>query len=306
MAAISNCRIPCGSGNVLICRGRFRSAVGRGIIQNHGEELMKISVTICMLIFTVQNLNADMIADFDDLPLAPGSHWSGSYPIDDIGGSLQAGHFTSGSAVFENYSDGDWAIWGGFAYSNKTDVTTPGFMNQFSSFAGGAQTGGNFGVAYLDPYNSIVPTVVLEQAVKVSGLYVTNTTYTALDMLLGNPGFSKKFGGETENDPDWLLLTITGRDATGQATAAPVNFYLADYRFDDNSLDYVLDTWAYIDLSSLGVVSRLEFTMASSDSGSFGMNTPSYFALDTIVVPEPATLCLLAIGSFIISRRRHN
>ena len=82
-----------------------------------------------------------------------------------------------------------------------------------------------------------------------------------------------------------------------------VEFYLADYRFADNGEDYIVDTWEYIDLSSLGAVKSLEFGLSSSDVGDFGMNTPAYFALDT-VVPEPSSMALMVFGSLLISRRR--
>jgi hypothetical protein len=78
------------------------------------------------------------------------------------------------------------------------------------------------------------------------------------------------------------MLTITGKDSEGVVTGT-VDFYLADYRFVDNSEDYIVDTWQYVDLTSLGEVKNLEFTLSSSDVGDFGMSTPAYFALDTIV-----------------------
>jgi hypothetical protein len=62
-----------------------------------------------------------------------------------------------------------------------------------------------------------------------------------------------------------------------------VEFYLADYRFADNRDDYILDTWQYVDLTSLGMIKSLEFTLSSSDIGEWGMNTPAYFAIDTLV-----------------------
>ena len=62
-----------------------------------------------------------------------------------------------------------------------------------------------------------------------------------------------------------------------------MDVYLADYRFADNSLDYILDTWTFVDLKPLGEVATLEFALSSSDTGDFGMNTPAYFCLDTLI-----------------------
>jgi hypothetical protein len=66
-----------------------------------------------------------------------------------------------------------------------------------------------------------------------------------------------------------------------------VDFYLADYRFTDNSEDYIVDEWTWVDLSSLGAVDSLSFTLTSSDVGQFGMNTPAYFCMDNVFAADP-------------------
>jgi len=111
-------------------------------------------------------------------------------------------------------------------------------------------------------------------------MYVTNTTYAYLSMRNGDQ-FAKKFGGTDGNDPDWLKLTITGIDKDNNPTEQVV-FFLADFRFSDNSQDYIIDKWKWVDLTSLGTVVGLELSISSSDVGAFGVNTPSYFALDAL------------------------
>ena len=236
------------------------------------------------------------LANFENLTLGPNQYWNGS---------SGAGGFTSGPVFFNNLYTIDsftgWAFWGGWAYSDMTDSTTPGYGNQYSAIAGGGQGGSsNYGVAYLDTWYGTTPTVTLATPSIVEGAWFTNTTYAYLDMKNGSD-YSKKFGGATGSDLDWFLVKITGKNAAGQTTGS-VDFYLADFRF---AQDYILHDWTWADLSGLGEVKSLEFTLASSDSGSYGMNTPAYFAMDTMMTPEPGTLTLVGLGlAMALARRR--
>lgn len=213
--------------------------------------------------------------------------------------------FASAGATFENdFNDfGGGCCWSGWAYSQVTDATTPGFGNQYSAIPGsGAASSATYGISFTAGATS---RVVFDQPVSLVGGEVTNTTYAALSMRDGD-GFAKQFGGVSGSDPDYFLLTITGRDAANASTGS-VEFALADYRFANDALDYIVMDWAFVDLTGLGTVSALEFALASSDNGPFGMNTPAYFALDDLAftpVPEPASAALLALGLALVARRR--
>ncbi|MHC4563465.1 MAG: DUF4465 domain-containing protein [Planctomycetota bacterium] len=229
-------------------------------------------------------------ATFEDLPLAAESFYNGSD---------RAGGFTSGGLRFDNNYDVTFGSWDGFAYSNITDNTTPGWGNQYSAITGGGVGGSStYGVGYIGFVEP--PTTSLANARVFDGLFVTNNTYAYLSMRDGD-AFAKKFGGVDGNDADWLLLTITGFN--GLTEVGAVDFYLADYRFADNAQDYLVDQWTWVDLSSLGDLTSLEFSMSSTDNGEFGMNTPAYFAVDN-VVPEPATMALLTVAGAALLRRR--
>ncbi|MBN1554398.1 MAG: DUF4465 domain-containing protein [Phycisphaerae bacterium] len=237
---------------------------------------------------------------FDDNTLASESHWGGA-------GSGET-DFTSGDWYFP-HNDGTYS-WDGFVYSNETDTTTAGYTNQFSAITGGGVGGSeNYGVSCIplnwmggtyDPIPRTISAMDAAYDATLDGFYVTNTTYAYLSMLNGD-SVAKKFGGTTGDDPDYFKLIIKGIDAMGEYTASTVDFYLADFRFTDNSQDYIINEWTWVDTSGLGDVIGLEFSLDSSDSGAYGINTPTYFAMD---VPEPATMSLLAIGAMALLRRR--
>ena len=233
-----------------------------------------------------------------------GRYWSGLQPPSD--GSINSS-YTSGGARFLNTNSeccGRALFWNGFAYSNTTDTTTPGNGNEVSAYAGaGANNSANFAVAYAGGVNA--PRIEFDVPTLLQSAMLTNTTYTALSMRDGD-FFSKKFGGANGTDPDFLLLSITGRDVANANTGS-VGLYLADFRSNDPSQDYILDVWSLVNLSSLGQVSALEFSFASSDVGQFGINTPVYLALDNIqAVPVPAAAYLFgpALAALLLRRRK--
>lgn len=214
----------------------------------------------------------------------------GENVIGPFGDNVVVGTFESETLVFNNAFSTDFGSWNGWAYSNAINTTTAGFENQFSSFAGGgADDSSTFGIAFPDQGGFFeAPTIARPEndERRFESLLVTNTTYAALSMERGD-SFAKKFGGTSGDDPDFLLLTITGKDAD-DATVGTIDFYLADYRFADNSLDYIVDQWERIDLSSLALAEELQFAISSSDVGPFGINTPAYVAVDQITLSTPA------------------
>jgi hypothetical protein len=217
-------------------------------------------------------------------------------------GSDGAGGFASRGARFNNAYTPAFGSWAGWAYSRATDVTTPGFGNQYAAYnlpgAGAGDNSPTYAIAFQDAFTLVTPTINLPAGTRPTAVRITNTTYAALSMKNGD-SFAKKFGGPTGNDPDFFRLTIQGFGAGGAPTGT-VNFYLADYRFADNSQDYIVSRWTAVYLTPLGAATRLTFGLSSSDNGPFGMNTPAYFALDNLTVapvPEPgALLARLAAG----------
>ncbi len=242
---------------------------------------------------------AAAVVTFEETTLPPEGFLNQSSP---------AGGFTISGTTFNNSYNSTYDSWSGFALSNRTDTTTPGWANQYSAFTGGGAAGSaNYAIGYWSTYDDAARVsfgALTDLAGK--GASLTNATYTALSMRDGDV-FAKKFGGDFGNEPDWLKLTITGY-ASGIPTGTFIDFYLADFRFDDNSLDYIIDEWTYVDFTALGVVDQIRFSMSSSDNTDWGfgpeMSTPSYFAIDNIAVPEPSALALSLAGIGLSLRRR--
>ncbi|MFW5893957.1 MAG: DUF4465 domain-containing protein [Verrucomicrobiota bacterium] len=183
----------------------------------------------------------------------------------------------------------EYDYWSGWAYSRDTDTVTSGLANQYSAITGtGARGSTNYGISNADT------AITFGGALDFTGrgFDVTNTTYAHNSMRDGD-FFAKQFGGASGDDADFFRLSVEGF-LSGSSTGT-VDFYLADYRFSNNADDYIVDSWEFVDLTSLGVVDELTFDLSSSDVGDLGMNTPDYFAIDNIgAVPEPATFALLA------------
>ncbi len=252
------------------------------------------------------------VVTFESFSLPGAGYWNGS----DLSGTPgSAGMFgetpyvqdrnIEGLSFRNTFTDG-FGSWTGFAVSNHTDTTTAGFGNQYSAYAGsGAGGSANYGIGYHATYEeSTIIKLGALTGLAGKGASFTNTTYTALDMLNGG-GFGKKFGGADGNDADWFKLTITGYSG-GIATGNMIDFYLADYRFADNSQDYIVSDWTVVDFSPLGSADELRISLSSSDNGDFGMNTPSYFAIDNVLaaVPEPTTTVVVLLGLGICLRRK--
>ena len=193
--------------------------------------------------------------------------------------------------VFSHDAIPDWGVWNGFVASRSQDVTD--YSSDFSwlehqtiAITGGGLSG--LGTPYLAAYwNSSEGEDVNLATASCSfkygndgktfipqSIHVTNTTYSYYSMLNGSP-YSRKFAAG-----DYFNLLAYGVAADGTKTG-PVKFSLADYASDDSK---PISTWEYMNLEELGEVVGVYFQMESSDTGMFGINNPTYFAADRLVI----------------------
>lgn len=241
---------------------------------------LPVAMTVVLWAVATTASTETVTVDFEELPFNGRDYYNG----DDL-----AGGFSSRGTTFNNQytSYGTGCCWNGWAYSRVYDPETPGTTNQYAAWPGrGAGGSSSYGIAFSgrDAGGGLTPLISLPVGAEPVQIAIANTTYAAQSMLIGD-GFAKQFGGPTGNDPDWLLLSIEGRDA-GSQLLAETSIYLADYRPADSADDTILDHWTEVDLSPLSGlgVTTLAFRMSSSDSGRLGMNTPAYFAADNLVL----------------------
>ena len=216
----------------------------------------------------VRVLGEAVTASMDDNYLDDESHWA----YDPTTASMVEDGFYSGSYYFNNGAMPSYNYWYGYSLSNETATSYTALTDQWHSAVGEGHNGSsNFSIAF--PEGQFIEITNSVDGDNLKGVYVSNTAYAYNGMAVGD-GFATAF-----SQGSWFKLTAVGFDADDEETAR-VDFYLADYR-SDNALDhYILDTWQWMDLRSLGKVAKVRFLLDGSDKGQYGLNTAAYFALD--------------------------
>ncbi|MFT6984047.1 MAG: hypothetical protein ACJAUD_002827 [Crocinitomicaceae bacterium] len=248
---------------------------------------MKKLYVLATALFIGASAQAQTI-DFESFGLAPNSFDNGS------GGTGGYFEFLGGSVVLTNFYDTAWGgYWTDFSISNMNDVVTPGFGNQYSAYPGsGVNNSATFAALYIDG------NIAVGGNLRIDSFFITNTTYAALSMLNGDAGgYGKQFGSSVSGDihgnipdgsngEDFYRVWVYGEDEFGTKMDSSV-VYLADYRFADNTQDYIVDNWMMVDLSAYSTTSAIasvSFKIESSDTTGGFINTPVYFAVDNISV----------------------
>lgn len=183
-------------------------------------------------------------------------------------------HNIDGVSFMARYN-ADYMISSGVIISSLTDTETPGFINPYSVYAGeGAGGSAKFAIVN-PPFGNTDPIITFDKPVELESVAITNTTFAALSMRDGD-AFAKAF---TAEDEDFFSVTFEGYNENGNSTGKVV-FYLADFR--NGSTRGILSTWENLDLGALGSVKAVGVSFQSSDVGTYGINTPLYFAIDNL------------------------
>ncbi|MCM1109370.1 MAG: DUF4465 domain-containing protein [Clostridium sp.] len=209
-------------------------------------------------------------ATFENLYLDPESYWNGFDAVPE-GEDAHEGSFVSGSYAFDNGCMPEYSYWYNFGYTNQTATTFESMNDQFHSAAGGGYDGSEtFAVAF--PSGGGVTVLNKAEGDSIRGFYVTNSAYAYTSMTHGD-SFSRKYEAG-----DWLKLIVSAQD--GEGDTRTVEYYLADFRSENESDHYILDTWQWVDLRPLGIVKTLTFALDGTDKSYGYLNTPAYFCMD--------------------------
>jgi hypothetical protein len=191
--------------------------------------------------------------------------------------------------------DSSWGgyYWDGFTICKSSYNATGGLEHQWSNMAGGGVNVTADGVS-VDPekpyviafwswfYEDPSLTIMFDDgnAYDVKGMYINNTPYAYYCCAEGN-----SFARPLNQEGDYFKVIAHGvHEDDSEST---IEFELCG--FHNGQFSGITD-WTWWDMSELGKVVKIYFTMESTDTGDYGMNTPAYFAMDqlTVTTPDPA------------------
>ncbi len=188
--------------------------------------------------------------------------------------------------IFSNFAfpviwDTTYDYWSaGWAASTSMDSSTRGSDGLYDVANGTVPSGMHYLVG--QQASTITVTHDQDKYTRPVSLKIALNTYAYHSIKSGDQ-FAKQFGGNDGTDPDYFILKIFGMDKNTKALDS-IEFALADYRFDDNNKDYIIFDWTSIDLTAFDnmELQSMTFILSSSDEGSFGINTPTFFVIDDI------------------------
>lgn len=201
------------------------------------------------------------------------------------------GGFISNLAFFP-VNPGNDDSWTGFALSNIFNTSLTDEISSFSAYA--TQSSDEKFMIYQMPET---PDAAAIQ-------FLNDTSFVIGKMTIANSTLAyylMKYGYDDENDDndipylqakgddsdgDWVKLTIEGFDKYGVSTDT-VQFYLADYRFQNKTSNYIVSKWTTVNLERLGKINKLSFTITASVTDEKGiMLMPGFLCINNIKLIE--------------------
>lgn len=192
---------------------------------------------------------------------------------DDYGVEIYVKNYQFSGLTFQGlsmYNGGFNFSWG---VSNICDTPSSAANGYTSSALSGVEGRGD---SYLHAYYSDYVGTTEHCAVYKadSSLYYPKSVYVS--QTLASASFVT-YGG---SDTNWMKIVATGYDGNNQVTGT-AEVYLIDFRTDSNGKILGSDeNWRYLDLSALGQVKKVIFSMQSSYANDYGLLIPTYFCMD--------------------------
>ena len=179
---------------------------------------------------------------------------------------------TPGTSTLDTFQDSNalltfdhyFADWGSgysfsaFTYMNKTDNSA---SNSPVPYCKKAKTGKVYLAVNPSDYSPAIMTINNPSIYTINGAWVTNSTYAYNSMTIGD-SYATAFKKDS-----YFKLTATGFDA--------------NYKSNN---DKPVTEWIWFDMSPLMAAVKIQFSLTSSDTGKYGMNTAAYFCMDDIVL----------------------
>ena len=254
-------------------------------------------------LYATDTIRLNMQAHLNEFPMDSAGKWV--YTYDDHFPSLDFGDYFS-FAHMKHYIGGgnpsteDMTYWDGFTLCTNGDKTDYGYSgssafwteHQWGCMAGGGiDSLGNlvkgapylvayWGYNYEDEYmRSLQVDFADGETHRPLGIWVCNHPW-AYYGIVHDDGFAHSFA---DNGAAFNLI-VHGLDEEFKEAGMPITVPLAS--FHDNRLDISPD-WKWVNLSSLGQVNAIYFTLESSDqAGALGMNTAAFFCLGGMEILE--------------------
>ena len=169
--------------------------------------------------------------------------------------------------------------WEGFTLSTVAQDTA----NVFGCVAKGGLTG--VGTPYIIGYYSEWVSSSLgysSNIVQFNEEYYPEHVYICQNSNTYKAITQGEFNARAFTEQDTLALIIQALDSSMQPTATTTYYLAVDGKHNSD--------WVQVPLNGLGRTACLSFSMTTTDMGSWGANTPLYFALDALTVnTEPLT-----------------
>lgn len=182
--------------------------------------------------------------------------------------------------IFSFLHNGHGTHWDGFSISKSTS-TAPDDYNGGCMAKGGLQGEGTpYLVGYWSAYADATQVIFNDgKAYYPKEVNICQSPLSYNDILNGS------YTGYVFKKGDYFTLTITALNEEYEPDETrTVTYYLADYRGATEDSWTLNSTWEKVDLTPLGAVYGLAFSMESTDTGTYGMNTSGYFTLDGLAV----------------------